>query len=280
MTKPILKWVGGKTQLIDIIVPLFPSVIQNYYEPFVGGGSILLAVLANREITVNGKIYATDANAPLIGLYKNIKSNHIALFEQLQTMIADYHDSPDYYYAVREKYNAMTGDAKCSVAGSALFIFLNKTCFRGMFRLNKSGGFNVPFGNYKRPEIINRAHLEEIHTLIQPVIFECCDFETTMKKMAVGDFAYLDPPYVPETPLSFVGYTSDGFDGETHTRLFTICKSCPGAFIMSNSDTEFLREQFAETDDKYHIRTVECRRRINSRRPDATTNETILANYR
>ena len=278
MTKPILKWVGGKTQLIDTIVPLFPRNIQNYYEPFVGGGSVLLAVLANREITIRGKIYATDANAPLIGLYKNIQSNHIALFEQLQTMIAEYNDSPDYYYVVREKYNAMAGYVKCSVAGSALFLFLNKTCFRGMFRLNKSGGFNVPFGNYKRPEIINRAHLEEIHTLIQPVIFECCDFETTMKKMAVGDFAYLDPPYVPENPLSFVGYTSDGFNGETHMRLFTICKSCPGSFIMSNSDTEFLRGQF--TDDKYNIRTVECRRRINSRRPDATTNEIILVNYR
>ena len=278
MTKPILKWVGGKTQLIDTIVPLFPRIIQNYYEPFVGGGSVLLAVLANREITIRGKIYATDANAPLIGLYKNIQSNHIALFKQLQTMIAEYNDSPDYYYDVREKYNAMTGDAKCSVAGSALFLFLNKTCFRGMFRLNKSGGFNVPFGNYKHPEIINLAHLEEIHTLIQPVIFECCDFETTMKKMAVGDFAYLDPPYVPENNTSFVGYTSDGFDCETHIRLFNVCKSCPGAFIMSNSDTEFLREQF--TDDKYNIRTVECRRRINSRRPDATTNETILANYR
>ena len=277
MTKPILKWVGGKTQLVDTLVPLFPRVIQKYYEPFVGGGSVLLAVLANREITVRGKIYATDANAPLIGLYKNIQTNHVALFDQLQTMIAEYNDSPEYYYAVREKYNAMTVDDKCSVAGSALFLFLNKTCFRGMFRINRSGGFNVPFGNYKRPEIINRAHLEEVHTLIQPVIFECCDFETTMKKMAGGDFAYLDPPYVPENNTSFVGYTSDGFDGKTHIRLFNVCKSCPGAFIMSNSDTAVIREQF--TDDKYHIQTAECRRRINSRRPDATANETILANY-
>jgi DNA adenine methylase len=280
MTKPILKWVGGKTQLIDTIVPLFPRVIQNYYEPFVGGGSVLLAVLANRDIAIHGNIYATDANAPLIGLYKNIQTNHIALFDNLQTMIAEYNDSPEYYYAVRERYNAMTMDNKCSVAGSALFLFINKTCFRGMFRLNRTGGFNVPFGNYKHPEIINRSHLEEIHNLIQPVIFGCCDFETTMKKMTVGDFAYLDPPYVPENNTSFVGYTSDGFDGNTHTRLFDLCKASPGSFVMSNSDTEFLRGKFTETDDKYHIRTVECRRRINSKRPNATTNEIILTNYR
>jgi len=276
ITKPIIKWVGGKTQIIDTLLSKFPTNIDNYHEIFLGGGSVLFALLSYIKegvITVNGNIYAYDINDALINLYKNIQSNHIELYDNIIILLNEYNKCPDkcnninrkadnaleaskckenYYYWTRMNYNKLTKEEKISCKGSALFIFLNKTCFRGIFREGPNG-FNVPYGNYKNVEIVNKDHLEEIHNLIRNVIFTCNNMSESLilEKIKSNDFVYLDPPYAPENSTSFVGYTKDGFTLEQHNNLFNICDllSQEGKKIMmSNSNTELVQKHF----NKYH----------------------------
>jgi DNA adenine methylase len=175
--RPILKWVGGKTQILDKLINEFPINIDNYREIFLGGGSVLLTLLSYVKsgiIKVNGTIYAYDLNEPLINMYKNIQSNHNKLYDELQKLIREFNScgngeinrkpknideaqiaKENYFYWIRSEYNKLSLDDKKTTLGSAMFIFLNKTCFRGIFRVGPNG-FNVPYGNYNNPEIINK----------------------------------------------------------------------------------------------------------------------------
>ena len=160
-----------------------------------------------------------------------------------------------------------------------MFIFLNKTCFRGVFRVGPRG-FNVPYGHNINPEIINKEHLNEIHDLIQGVIFECCDFNTSLTNVESNDFVYLDPPYAQETDTSFVGYTENGFGIEKHRQLFGLihCLTETNKKIMlSNADVNLVRENF--TNIKYNTLSILCKRSINSKNPDAKAKEVIIKNY-
>jgi len=304
--KPILKWVGGKTQIIDKLIQEFPSEINNYYEIFLGGGSVLLALLTyikNGIINIQGNIYAYDVNEPLIYMYKNIQSNHNDLYNELQKIIIEFNsckneidDNDDinrkpltieeakknkenYYYWIRFLYNNLND--KKTIIGSAMFIFLNKTCFRGVFRIGPNG-FNVPYGHYKNPEIINKNHLDIINDLIQNVIFECIDFNISLisDNYQINDFIYLDPPYAPEKTTSFVKYTENGFDINNHNKLFTLIHKLTEKnikIILNNSDVSLVRDNF--TNDIYNITSILCKRSINSKNPDAKSNEVIIKNY-
>lgn len=300
--KPILKWVGGKTQIIDKIIIDFPIEIHNYHEVFLGGGSVLLTLLSyvkNGIIKIYGNIYAYDLNEPLIYIYKNIQSNHIELYDTLQIIITDFNEcsngkinrkpknideakiaKENYYYWIRSKYNNLSLIDKKSILGSAMFIFLNKTCFRGIFRIGPNG-FNVPYGHYNNPEIINKKHLDEIHNLIQNVIFECSDFNISLSTLKnSNDFIYLDPPYAPETNTSFVGYTEYGFDINQHNKLFKLIHNLTDnniKIMLSNSDVNLVRENF--TNEKYNILSILCKRSINSKNPQAKAKEVIIKNY-
>lgn len=303
--KPILKWVGGKTQIIDKLLSEFPNPteINNYHEIFLGGGSVLFALLSFikcKNISINGNIYAYDLNDTLIYTYKNIQINPIELYDELQVLIQDLtsckkdgivnrkpitiedakENSENYYYWTRNRYNNLTLEEKRTIIGSALFIFLNKTCFRGMFRIGPNG-FNVPYGNYKNPKIIDREHLLEIHELIQNVHFECCDFTQSINDNIVsGDFVYCDPPYAPETSSSFVGYTENGFPIDKHLELFNLIHSLTEnniKILMSNSDVPLIRENFVN--EKYIIKPIVCKRSINSKNPQSTANEVFIKNY-
>lgn len=311
IVKPLIKWVGGKTQIIDKIIANFPGVpgvpgeINNYREAFLGGGSVLLAFLSYVKcgvIKIQGNVYAYDLNEPLIHLYKNIQTHHNELYDMLQTIIKDFGEcgngngvvnrnptnirdakvaKESYYYWIRSEYNKLCLEDKKGLSGSAMFIFLNKTCFRGIFRMGPNG-FNVPYGNYKNPEIINKGHLEEIHNLIQNVIFECCDFTTslTLSRIESNDLVYLDPPYAPEKITSFVGYNKSGFGIECHNNLFTLIHDLARADIkvmLCNADVSFVRDNF--TNDKYKIATILCKRSINSKNPNAKAHEVIITNY-
>jgi DNA adenine methylase len=294
--KPILKWVGGKTQIIDNIIKEFPLEINNYHEIFLGGGSVLLALLSYVKIgniKINGKIYAYDINEPLIYMYKNIQSNHNELYNEIQLLIEDFNScgngelnrkpknieeakmlNENYYYWIRSKYNKSDFDRN-SVKGSAMFIFLNKTCFRGVFRIGPNG-FNVPYGNYKKPEIINKEHLEKVSSIIKDVEFQCSDFRESLNHIEKNDFVYLDPPYAPETNNSFVGYTKDGFNIQSHNELFQLIHKLTEKnikIVLSNSDVELVRENFKE---KYNIKSIICKRSINSKTPDAKVKELII----
>ena len=298
--KPILKWVGGKTQILDKLLTNFPTEINDYHEPFVGGGSVLLEVLARKhegKLRINGTVYAYDLNEPLIYVYKNIQSFHTELYDNLQTLIKHYNESPtdgplnrkptnlteaklskeNYYYWIRSEYNRMTPEDKQLMIGSAMFIFMNKTCFRGVFRVGPNG-FNVPYGHPKNPEIINWEHLVDVHNLIQGVVFQCCDFTVPLSNTGLTDrdFVYLDPPYAPETETSFVGYTELGFDLEKHNSLFRLCRSMPAKFVMSNADVKLVRDNFGG--DKYKTESILCKRAINSKNPESKTSEVIIQN--
>ena len=198
--KQFLKWVGGKTQIMNNIISKFPQEIDNYYELFLGGGSVLLSLLSlqkQKKIVIKNKIYACDINSNLINVYKNIQNNREKLYEYIDKYISEYDSiegisvnrkptsleeaktsKESYYYWIRNKYNNID---KSSIECSALFMFLNKTCFRGMYREGPNG-YNVPYGHYKKtPTIITKKHLNYISDLIKNVQFKCCDFKKSIK---------------------------------------------------------------------------------------------------
>lgn len=295
LSKPFLKWVGGKTQIIKDIMNLFPKEINNYHEPFLGGGSVLLALLSLQQtnaIHISGTIYANDINPTLIGLYKNIQSQPNAFIEEVKLLsnefakcekinvnrrpssIEEALTSPEsYYYWIRSQFNKITD--KTSLQASAMFLFLNKTCFRGIYREGPNG-FNVPYGNYKSPTVLDESYILAISTLIKNVVFTHCSFSESLKKVINTDFVYLDPPYAPETNKSFVSYTMNGFNLEQHNELFTLCHQLPTHFLMSNSDVTLVKETF--TIPKYKIQVISCRRAINSKEPSSRTNELLITN--
>lgn len=293
--KPFLKWVGGKTQLLDNIIDLIPKDIYNYHEPFLGGGSVLLAVLIlnkNEKIKINNKIYAYDINQGLINLYRQIQNNPNQLYDKIKKYINEYKNidtniinrnpqtieeaktsQESYYYWLRKLFNQ---NSKDSIDSAALFIIINKLCFRGMYREGPNG-YNVPFGHYKKvPTIILENEIIEISQLIKNVNFICTDFETSLYNISENDFVYVDPPYAPENSKSFVGYNVDGFTINKHNKLFEILKSFDYCkFMMSNSNVDFVLQKFIN----YNITTLSARRAINSKNPGSKTTEVIICNY-
>ena len=289
--KPFLKWVGGKTQIIHDIIAKIPKEIQNYHELILGGGSVLLAVLSlykQNKITIHGRIMAYDINNDLINVYKNIQSNKDELYDYINTYMEEYDSlggvlvirtaetldeaktsKESYYYWLRNKYNNID---KNTVECSALFMILNKTCFRGMYREGPNG-YNVPFGHYKStPSIISREDLDTISDLIKDVIFIHSDFRESISNVEEDDFMYLDPPYAPENSKSFVGYVNDGFDLEMHEMLFDLVKKSGINFVMSNSNVEMVTDSFKD----YEFESIVARRAINSKNPGATAKEVII----
>ena len=233
--KPIIKWVGGKTQIIEKIINNFPLEINNYHELFVGGGSVIISLLKNKKIKINGTINAYDINLKLIILYNVIKTNPIELYNNINSIIKEFNNCPlikrtttnpsniieallskeNYYYWIRKLFNSIEINETNYIQISSYFIFLNKTCFRGLYREGPHG-FNVPYGNYKNPEIINYNNLINLSQLIQNVKFYHLDFNDSIKKIGNNDFTYLDPPYYPIDKKSFVKYNIKDFDLNNH----------------------------------------------------------------
>lgn len=301
ITKPFLKWVGGKTQILEEILNEFPIQMDNYHEIFLGGGSVLIGLLELKKagiIEVKNKIYAYDHNKPLIWVYKNIQTTPKKFLNTIIKIINQFYaiegeeinrkpttleqalsSQESYYYWVRSKYNEMTGEEQCSLLGSAYFLFLNKTCFRGVFRMGPNG-FNVPFGHYSNPGIIVKAHIKEISQLIKDVEFIHASFEDSLKTISSKSYLFLDPPYFPMNATSFVGYTSDGFDLKLHEKLFKILhelKKQNVNWMMSNSYTKLVLDSFKEK--KYSVEKILCRRAINSKNPESKVNEVIIKSY-
>jgi len=296
--KPPLKWVGGKTQILDQVLAVFPRTINNYIEPFLGGGSVLLGLLSLRQqdnIHVNGTIYASDSNPNTIGLYQNIQSRCDELIAALQDIVATYStiqgttvnrkaatldeartSRESYYYWTRSTFNALSREEKVSPRGSAMLLFLNKTCFRGVYREGPHG-LNVPFEKQNQNQtIFDAAHLHTLSELIQGVQFICQGFEASMTIAERGDVVYLDPPYAPEKATSFVGYNADGFSGKQHQTLFDMTHRLNEkhvTVIMSNADVPLVRQAFGAP---YHTQVISVRRAIHSKKPDARTNEVLI----
>ena len=292
--KPFLKWVGGKTQIINEIISKIPKEINNYYELFLGGGSVLFAILSlqkQNKIVIKNKIYAYDINSVLINVYKNIQNNKDELYKWITLYINEYDgidgtiinrkptsieeaktSKESYYYWIRSKYNNID---KSTIECSALFMFINKTCFRGMYREGPNG-YNVPYGHYKKtPTIISETELNYISDLIKNVEFKHSSFSDSIKNIKEGDFVYLDPPYAPEHSKSFVGYVANGFNLDTHNLLFSEIKKLGKIkFVMSNAKVQLVTDNFKE----YNCDDIIARRAINSKNPGSTTTEVIIYN--
>ena len=295
LQKPFLKWAGGKTQIIETVLSKFPLEIKNYHEPFLGGGSILLGLLtmiSNNKIKIHEKIYACDSNESLINLYIHIQSKRDELYNCIDRYINEFNNisgeeinrNPDnitdaitskesYYYYMRKNYN---NSVLGSIERSAMFLFLNKTCFRGLYREGPNG-FNVPYGHYKNPSIINKDELDNISELIKDVEFKACDFTESCKNIIEGDFVYIDPPYAPETSKSFVKYNESGFDLNCHNRLFDIIKKTHELcvkFLLSNANVELVKKSF----ETFEREELTAKRAINSKNPESVTKELLIYN--
>jgi DNA adenine methylase len=272
--------------------------MNNYIEPFLGGGSVLLGILSLRQqgkLQIDGNLYASDCNPNTIGLYQNIQSHCEELIAALQTIVTHYFaiqgtdvnrnattleeaqtSRESYYYWTRTSFNALLKEEKVSPKGSAMLLFLNKTCFRGVYREGPHG-LNVPFEKQNQNQtIFDAAHLRHISEWIQGVRFHCQGFEDSMANAAIGDVVYLDPPYAPETATSFVGYNADGFSGEKHALLFDMTHRLAEKrvkVIMSNADVPLVRKAFGAP---YQTQVISVRRAIHSKKPESKTNEVLI----
>lgn len=266
--KPLLKWVGGKTQILDRVLAAFPPTMKSYHEPFLGGGSVLLGVLAS-DVVIEEAIHASDVNPHLINVYTAIRDTPDALIACLRILESESAsmDPESFYYAMRALFNGEFNTPGPQTA--ALFLYLNKTCFRGVYREGPHG-FNVPYGNYKAPYVTPEEEIRAMSIRLQRVTFHCQSFEDSLAAVAPGDFVYLDPPYVPATATSFVGYVANGFD--RHAELFAAVRALPCGFVMSNADVPLVREAFPTE----KIDTLTCRRAIHSRNPGATAQEVLI----
>ncbi len=272
LVAPVVKWVGGKRQIIDEIMKYVPTNFSTYYEPFLGGGAVLFE-LQPKKAVVN------DINAELMNIYVVIKKNVEELIDDLK----QYKNEKEYFYRIRERdrdkeqYNKLT-----PVQRASRIIYLNKTCYNGLFRVNKNGEFNAPFGNYKNPNIVNETTLRAVSAYFNKakIRFVCQDFQEALKNARKGAFVYLDPPYDPVSETSsFTGYYKGGFDRDEQISLKQVCDKLDKGgirFLLSNSATDFILDLYQD----YRIEVIQAKRAINSkgdRRGDV--DEVLVMNF-
>jgi len=299
--KPFIKWAGGKTQLLEELEARLPKAvlenktIESYIEPFVGGGALFFFL--KREYTVK-KAYLCDINREVIIGYKVIQNNPIELINQLETLQNEYINRSkdgrkDYFYMIREKYNSQVQRFNFEkynedwVKRASYLIFLNKTCFNGLFRQNKNGQFNVPHGRYKNPNICDRENIMEVNRALKNTEVLCGDFMETEDFIQENSLVYFDPPYRPlNATSSFTGYFKEGFDDNDQQRLATFYKSMDtkGAYlILSNSDPRNHNECddfFDRLYEGFNIERVKANRHINcDGNKRGQINELIIRNY-
>lgn len=261
--KPFLKWAGGKRQLLPEIKKYIPENINTYYEPFVGAGAVFLD-FAFENCVIN------DQNLELINCYNVIKKDVSKLIEELK----NYKNEKEFFVTIRQLDRDDNFSKLNHIKKAARIIYLNKTCFNGLYRVNKNGYFNVPFGGYKNPTILDEDNAREIHTYLRDknVKITNLDFEECLKDVKEGDFVYLDPPYDPVSETSsFTTYGKNGFSRDEQKRLKKVLDELSKKnvkWLLSNSATPFIKELYKD----YTIIEVDAKRNINS---DATKRGTI-----
>jgi len=269
---PVVKWAGGKRQLVPALTALLPADIQAWCEPFAGGAALFFAQQPRRA-------WLNDVNQDLMCVYRVIQHD----VETLITALQRHQNTPDYFYLVRDmdrdqqRYAALPDIEK-----AARLIYLNKTCYNGLFRVNSAGEFNTPFGYYKNPNIVNAATLRAVSAYFNrsDISFSSFDYVQVLQTIDKDFFVYLDPPYDPlSDTASFTGYAKGGFTRADQTRLREQCDALTQRgvrFMLSNSDTAFIREQYA----CYRIESVQARRAINANpRRRGDVGEVVVMNY-
>ena len=286
---PFIKWAGGKSQLLEEIRKKYPAKIERYCEPFVGGGAVLLDVLANfqpKEVLIN------DINPELTNTYIQIRNNAESIIATLSEMQGDFWDMNDekrkeYFYSQRERFNELIKQSASTEEKAALFIFINKTCFNGLYRVNGKGLYNVPIGSYKKPPICDAENIRTISKLLKRVDVHCGDYSECESFITDNAFVYIDPPYRPlNVTSSFTSYAKTEFGDEQQIQLVHFIEkiSEKGAKVVaSNSDPHNTDENDNFFDDIYKmffIDRVAATRMINSKSNGrGTVSELLICNY-
>lgn len=275
--KPFLKWAGGKSQILGEIRGKYPSglgtSITKYAEPFVGGGAVLFDIVNRYDIK---EVYISDINCELITTYTIIRDSIDELIVSLKTIETNYLSAnenvrKDIYYANRDRFNVLKASGSESIEIAALFIFLNRTCFNGLYRVNSHGSFNVPQGSYKSPTICDETNLRAVSSKLRNMIIICGDYKQSRNFIDNKTFAYFDPPYRPlNATASFTAYSSDGFGDEEQAALAYFIdelSECGAHILASNSDPKNTNNQddfFDRLYSKQNIMRISASRAINS----------------
>ena len=258
--QPFLKWVGGKAQLLDQFDKFFPTEITRYFEPFIGGGAVFFH-LKHRFPKL--KAFLRDINPELINTYLAVRDFPRELMRRLDQHAAEFKTKgDDYFYLVRAQHH-LAGDEKKIVERAARMIFLNKTCFNGLWRVNARGEFNVPVGSNKKAKLYEEENIFAASRALEGVHLAMQDFRETLNQTRRGDFAYVDPPYVPVSlTASFTSYAKEDFGVEEQNELHAVCASAAARgvrLMLSNSDVPFIRKLYRD----FQIHTVQARRMVN-----------------
>ena len=274
--KPFVKWAGGKRQLIPILNQNIPESFGTYYEPFLGGGALLFHILTDK----NGqKCSISDLNSDLVLAYTTIRDRVDSLIASLKNHEKNYQkDSESYYYSIRES------NPRSEIEKTSRLIFLNRTCFNGLYRVNSKGKFNVPLGKYSNPNIVNEENLHAVSNILQSsrISIKCRDFEAVLRDAKKGDLIYFDPPYQPTSATAnFTSYTNKDFTYDDLTRLAELCLKLDSRgcnVLLSNSDSKEVADIFAT--NPWKITRIEANRSINSNSKKRTGHfELLIKNY-
>lgn len=254
---PFLKWVGGKRQLMSDIKKMLPRGVSNcpYYEPFIGGGALFFELQPKRATI-------SDYNEELINVYTVIRDNPDELIEDLKK----HENTAEYFYEIRAIDRLPLFHDLTNIERASRFIYLNKTCYNGLYRVNNAGEFNAPFGNYKNPNIVNELVIKAVSRYLNSAQIQVLkgDYEFVLRDIPRNSFVYLDPPYHPISESSnFTGYVQGGWDERDQLRLRDVCDRLNDngiKFLLSNSASDFIREIYSE----YNVHVVQANRSVNS----------------
>ncbi len=274
--KPFVKWAGGKRQLIPILNENLPKTFGTYYEPFLGGGALLFHLLTER----NGQKYSvSDLNSDLVLAYTTIRDRIDELIDSLKSHEKNYQkDSKSYYYFIRDS------NPRSEIEKTSRLLFLNRTCFNGLYRVNSKGKFNVPLGKYINPNIVNEENLCLVSDILQSSIvsIKCRDFEAVLRDAKKGDLVYFDPPYQPVSKTAnFTSYTNKDFTYDDLNRLAELCVKLDSngcKVLLSNSDSKEVSNMFAKK--PWKVSKIQANRSINSNSKKRTEHfELLIKNY-
>lgn len=271
LAQPFLKWAGGKRQLLPEIRQYVPKKINTYYEPFIGAGAVLFDIQPKKAVI-------NDINIELVNVYEMIKNHADELIEDLRK----HENDKDYFYEIRDLDRKPEYKNLSPIERASRIIYLNKTCFNGLFRVNSQGQFNVPFGKYKNPQIVNEVVVRAVHNYLSSNDVQIMneDFEAVVENAKKGDFVYFDPPYDPVSDTSsFTGYSLDGFNKDDQRRLkylFVELDKKGVNVMLSNSATDFIKELY----EGFNIQIVSASRNINSKASGrGKIDEVLVMNY-
>ena len=270
---PVLKWAGGKTQLLEQIAMRMPKTYNRYFEPFIGSAAVLFSIAPE-------KAFINDINIQLINLYQQLKTNSEAVTTVVNELDA-MPGSKEFYYSVREHYNRKIMLNALDAESAAMMIWINKHCFNGLYRVNSKGLFNVPYNNRINGKSIDESNIIAISEYFKnsDIVINCTDFEVFCSEVQAGDFVYFDSPYVPvSSTANFTDYTKAGFTYEDHKRLselFRRLDKLGAKLLLSNHDVALVHELY----NGYNIQSLKVKRMINRNANNRTGKEVLITNY-